>query len=73
MLPITVNASLKTKTIDHIDLFVNDELIGTLTNTPYEAEYTPTAEGKYDIKAIVTATDGTQFERLSGFKVYPAR
>ena len=56
-----------------IDLFVNDELIGTLTNTPYEAEYTPTAEGKYDIKAIVTATDGTQFERLSGFKVYPAR
>lgn len=73
VLPITVNASLKTKTIDHIDLFVNDELIGTLTNTPYEAEYTPTAEGKYDIKAIVTATDGTQFERLSGFKVYPAR
>jgi GH35 family endo-1,4-beta-xylanase len=73
VLPITVNASLKTKTIDHIDLFVNDELIGTLTNAPYEAEYTPTAEGKYDIKAIVTATDGTQFERLSGFKVYPAR
>lgn len=73
VLPITVNASLKTKTIDHIDLFVNDELIGTLTNAPYEAEYTPIAEGKYDIKAIVTATDGTQFERLSGFKVYPAR
>ena len=73
VLPITVNASLKTKTIDHIDLFVNDELIGTLTNAPYEAEYTPIAEGKYNIKAIVTATDGTQFERLSGFKVYPAR
>ena len=61
VLPITVNASLKTKTIDHIDLFVNGELIGTLTNAPYEAEYTPTAEGKYDIKAIVTATDEIRY------------
>lgn len=73
VVPITVNASLKTKTIDHIELYVNDELIGTLTNAPYEAEYTPTDAKRYNIKAIVTATDGTQYERLSGFTVYPPR
>ena len=72
-LPITVRASLKTKTIDHIDLYVNDELLTTMTKAPYTAEYTPATEGKYSLKAVVTATDGTQFERLSGFKVYSAR
>lgn len=72
-LPITVNASLKTKTIDHIDLYVNDKLISTLKKAPYEAEFTPVDEGKYTIKAIVTATDGTQYERFSGIKAYPAR
>lgn len=73
VLPITVNARLKTKTIDHIDLFVNDELVKTLTQAPYVAEYTPAEGGKYSIRAVVTATDGTQYERLSGFKVYPPR
>lgn len=73
VLPITVNARLKTKTIDHIDLFVNDELIKTLTQAPYVTEYTPAEEGKYSIKAVVTATDGTQYERLSSFKVIPPR
>lgn len=72
-LPITVNASLKTKTIDHIDLYVNDKLISTLKKAPYESEFTPVDEGKYAIKAIVTATDGTQYERFSGIKAYPAR
>ena len=73
VVPITVNARLKTKTIDHIDLYVNDELVSTLNKAPYEVEYTPKAEGKYSIKAVVKATDGTQYERLSGFNVYPSR
>lgn len=84
-LPIDVMARLKTKTIDHIDLYVNDEKL-TLTTTTIggdswlshfdqiqTAEYTPTKEGKYTIKAVVTATDGTKYERLSGFKVFSAR
>jgi GH35 family endo-1,4-beta-xylanase len=73
VVPITVNARLKTKTIDHVDLYVNDELLSQMTSAPYIAEYTPTAEGRYNLKAIVTATDGTKYERLSGFTVFPPR
>ena len=72
-LPITVRASLKTKTIEKVDLYVNDELLTTMTSAPYEVEYTPTADGKYSLKAVVTATDGTQYERLSSFTSYPQR
>ena len=70
---ITVNARLKTKTIDHIDLYVKNKLYQTLTEEPYTVEYTPTALGKHDIKAIVVATDGSKYERLSGFTAYNPR
>lgn len=80
-LPITVNARLKNKTIDHVDLYVNNEMIIPSANAStsqsgeqvFTADYTPTTEGKYTIKAVVTATDGTTYERLSGFTVFPAR
>ena len=39
----------------------------------FEAEYTPTEEGYYTIKAVITADDGTQYERYAGFTVYPPR
>ena len=39
----------------------------------YDATYIPSEKGDYTIKAVVTATDGTQYERLSGFKVYGER
>ncbi len=71
--PITVNARLKTKTIDHIDLYVNNKLVTTMTEAPYETEYTPTTMGKFNLKAVVTATDGTTYERLSGFTAYKPR
>ena len=79
--PIRVLVSLKTKTIDHVDLYVNDEKMAPYAEEMevqslehvYKAVYTPTEEGKYTIKAIVTATDGTQYERFSGIKAYPAR
>ena len=70
---ITVNARLRTKTIDHIELYVKNQLYQTLTEAPYVVEYTPTALGKYNLKAVVVATDGTKYERLSGFTAYNPR
>ena len=68
---IEVRASMRTKTIDHIDLYAGSKLIQTMTEAPYIATYTPTAAGRLQIKAVVTTTDGGQYERLSavtGFK-----
>lgn len=64
---ITVNARLKTKTIERVDLYVKNQLYESLTEAPYEVEYTPATTGTYSLKAIVVATDGTQYERLSSF------
>jgi hypothetical protein len=80
-LPITVDARLKTKTIESVVIYVNDEEIIPKTAETrsasggqiYLAEYTPTEKGDYTIKAVLIATDGTQYERLSGFKVYGER
>ena len=71
--PVTVRASLKTKTIERIELYVNDKLLSTMTEAPYAAEFTPETTGKYNLKAIVYATDGTTFERLSGVTAYNPR
>lgn len=70
---IEVRARLKTKTIDHIDLYVNNSLYQTLTEVPYITEYVPQTARKYTVKAVVTATDGTQYERLSGFTAFNSR
>ena len=80
---ITVDARLKTKTLHDVELFVNGEKNTTLfaecivlepgARNWYEAEYTPTEEGYYTIKAVITADDGTQYERYAGFTVYPPR
>ena len=67
--PITINARLRTKTIDHIDFYVKDQLHCTLTEEPYTTEYTPETTGRYDLKAVVVATDGSEYERMSGFTV----
>ena len=80
---ITVDIRLKTKTLHDVELFVNGEKNTTLfadcivlepgARNWFEAEYTPTEEGKYEIKAVVTADDGTQYERYAGFTAYPPR
>ena len=72
-LNIAINASLKTKTIDHIDFYIKGQLYSTLTEAPYVIEYTPTATGRYDLKAVVVATDSTEYERLGGFSAYKPR
>jgi GH35 family endo-1,4-beta-xylanase len=80
--PISMSVRLKTKTIDHVEMYVNDEQVNLWTtmemyipgNTKiYTTSYTPAEKGDYTINAVVTATDGTQYERLSGFKVFGER
>ena len=81
LVPITIDASLKTKTIESVAIYVNDEEIIPRTaetrsangGQTYLAEYTPTEKGDYTIKTVVTATDGTKYERYSGFTVYGPR
>jgi GH35 family endo-1,4-beta-xylanase len=80
---ISIDIRLKTKELHDVELFVNGEKNTTLfadcivlapgARNRFEAEYTPTEEGYYTIKAVITADDGTQYERYAGFTVYPPR
>ena len=82
-LTITVNAHLATKAIDHIDLYVKNKLHQTVKDPAsvnsktkdgaYEFEYTPATTGRYDLKAVVVADDGTEYERYGGFTAYNPR
>ena len=67
--PIKVRARMATKTIEKIDLYADGELIATMTEDPYIAEYTATSTGKKTLKAVVTTTDGSTYERLSQIQV----
>ena len=69
-LPICVRARMATKTIQKVELYVEDELIATMTEAPYKTVYnvpSSIASGRKTIKAIVTTTDGSTYERQSGF------
>ncbi|MCQ2058562.1 MAG: endo-1,4-beta-xylanase [Bacteroidaceae bacterium] len=70
---ITVRASMRTKTIDSINLYLNNKLLKTFKETPYQVEYTPTTAGSYTLKAIVYSTDSNKYERLGGFKAHRPR
>ena len=63
---IEVNARLKTKTIKSVELYVDNQLLERLTEAPYTYSYTPATIGRHELKAVVTATDGSQYERYSG-------
>ena len=66
--PITVRASMRTKTIDHIDFYIDNVLYTTLTQEPYVIDdFIPTELRKYNLKAVVVTTDGSTYERLSSF------
>ncbi len=69
VLPIKVRAKMATKTIEKIDLYANDELFATLTEAPYITEYTASSVGQKTLKAVVTTTDGSTYERLSRIQV----
>ena len=70
-LDIEVRASMRSKTIDHIDLYCNDNLVETMTEAPYIVNYTPTDHGRNELKAVVTTTDGATYERYSVFNANP--
>ena len=69
VLPIKVRARLATKTIEKVDLYVGNQLVKTMTEAPYIAEYTTSATGWNTTKAVVTATDGSTYERYGRFNV----
>ena len=71
--PLTVNARLRTKQIDRVELYAAGELIATMTEAPYVANYTPTKVGELALKAIVYDTEGNQYERISGVNVCTPR
>jgi GH35 family endo-1,4-beta-xylanase len=73
VVPIKVRASLATKTIEKVDFYVNDELVETMTKAPYIVEYTPTTTGWNNTKAVVTATDGSIYERYGRINVVSSR
>ena len=70
-LPIKVRASLAMKTIEKVELYVGTTptLVATMTEEPYIAEYTTSATGWQTVKAVVTATDGSTYERYGRFNV----
>ena len=69
VLPIMVRARMATKTIEKVDLYVGKDLIATMTEAPYLAEYTTTSSGTKELKAVVTTTDGSTYERYGCFQV----
>ena len=69
VLPIKVHARLATKTIEKVDFYVNDELVKTMTEAPYIVEHTTNKAGWNTTKAVVTATDGSTYERYGRFNV----
>ena len=68
-LPVWVDATLATKTIEKVELFNGSTLIATMTEAPYIAEFTSSTTGTKTLKAVVTATDGSTYERLSRVQV----
>ena len=72
VLPIKVNATLATKTIEKVKFYVENELAATMTEPPYIVKYevpSSMSSGWKSTKAVVTATDGTTFERYGRFSV----
>jgi len=67
---INVDARLRTKTIQKVDLYVDGALYQTFTAAPFSTAYTPGELRHYDLKAVVTATDGTTYERVGGFTAH---
>ena len=56
---VGVTASSKNSaTIEKIDFYSNDLLIGTVTEAPYSMAYCPADKGSYTITAIVTNSEG---------------
>ena len=65
---IKIRASLATKTIDHIDFYIDNKLVDAPVKEEeglYYVTFTPTTSKKYSLKAVVVDTEGTEYERIS--------
>ena len=69
VLPVWVDATLATKTIEKVDLYMGSTLLDTKTEAPYIFEVTSSSTGTKTLKAVVTATDGSTYERISRISV----
>ncbi len=65
---IDVTARMRTKSVQSVALYVNNQLYQTLTEAPYSFSYTPASASTFNLKAVVTTTDDTKYERLASFK-----
>lgn len=70
---VDINAKLRTKSIASVELYVNGELNSTMTAEPFKAEVTAPESGRCDLKAVVKASDGTEYVRYGGFDVVRQR
>ena len=69
ILTVWVDATLATKTIEKVDLYMGTTLVDTKTEAPYIFEVTSSSTGTKTLKAVVTATDGSTYERISRISV----
>lgn len=65
--PMTINVNVN-KAVASVVLYIDGTPAGTRTSAPYEFSHTPSEVGYHELKAVVTATDGTAYERYGGFK-----
>lgn len=59
---LRVEATSPTRAIANVKLYVDDVLLKTLTEAPYEVSYKPTAKRIYQVTAIATDAEGYQSE-----------
>lgn len=65
---IIIDAKMQTKTIEKVELYVADNLVSTMTEAPYEAIVNIDKIASTELKAVVTCTDGTTYERYSALQ-----
>ena len=70
---ITVNASSQTSTIANVKVYVNNQLMATLTEAPYTFEYETSTQGKYTITVIATDVNGRSNTASYTLNVNPKR
>lgn len=63
----------KTRKIERIDFYANNQLYCTLTEAPWVVEYTAGKQGKIDLKAVLVADDGQEYVRYGSVNVGAAR
>ena len=69
VLTVTVRARLRSKVIDHVDLYLDNTLLPTVRRAPYIYQVVPSGAGPHELRAVLTATDGTRYERYSFIEV----